>query len=294
MKSSESILLTSVYLPAKESKSHLTEYKEAIDQLYELHQKYNETQKINIGGDINEDLNEPTSTKRNLYLQDFINECCLKYDNKANTFVNSLGQESSEIDYFLHNLTDGEFQRKQVLHDMPENKSDHYPIRMSIKFKHQNVEVHRKQNNSRIARKINWDKVDKKWYSAHICTHIDNLQINENMEETAIEQAILKLCELLKETATLTSSAKTTFNAKPKLTVWTPEIRLSIKTARQKYKVWKDHGKPNDKSNIMLREKKQAKKEFRRTVRIEIAKLRNKEKENIFKRNKDRRYQNVS
>ena len=48
------------------------------------------------------------------------------------------------------------------------------------------------------------------------------------MEETAIEQAILKVCELLKETATLTSLAKTTFNAKPKLKVWTPEIRLSL------------------------------------------------------------------
>jgi len=131
---------------------------------------------------------------------------------------------------------------------------------MSIKLKHKNVEVHRKQNDSRIAKKINWDKVDKEWYSAHICTHIDSLQINENMEETAIEQAISKLCELLKKTATLTSTAKTTFNAKPKLKVWTPEIRLSIKTARQKYKVWKDHGKPNDKSNIMLREKKTSKK----------------------------------
>ena len=87
MKSSESILLTSVYLPAKGSKNHLTEYKEAIDQLYELHQKYNETHKIIIGRDINEDLNEPTSTKRNLYLQDFINECCLKYDNKAKTLL---------------------------------------------------------------------------------------------------------------------------------------------------------------------------------------------------------------
>jgi hypothetical protein len=43
-------------------------------------------------------------------------------------FVNSLGQESSEIYYFLHNLSDGEFQRKQVLHDMPENTSDHHPI----------------------------------------------------------------------------------------------------------------------------------------------------------------------
>jgi exonuclease III len=61
------ILLTAVYLPAKESKNHLAEYQEAIDQLYELHQKYNETHKIIIGGDINEDLNEPTNTQRNLY-----------------------------------------------------------------------------------------------------------------------------------------------------------------------------------------------------------------------------------
>ena len=38
----------------------------------------------------------------------------------------------------------------------------------------------------------------------------------------------------------------------------------------------------------MLREKRQAKKEFRRTMRIEIAKLRNKEKENILEtRTKD-------
>ena len=108
------ILLTSACLrvPAKGSKNHIAEYQEAIDQLYELHQKYNETHIIIIAGDINEDLNKPTSTKRNLYLQDFINECCLKYDNKATTFVNSLGQESSEIDYFLHNLSDGEFQKK--------------------------------------------------------------------------------------------------------------------------------------------------------------------------------------
>jgi hypothetical protein len=198
------ILLTAVYLPAKESKNHLAEYQEAIDQLYELHQKYDETHKSIKGGDINDDLNEPRSTKRNLYMRDFINECCLKYDNMAKTFVNSLGQESLEIDYFLHNLSDGELQRKQVLHDMPENTSNHHPIRMSIKFKHKNAEVNRKQNNSRIAKKVNWDKVDTEWYSAHIRTHIDRLQVNENMEETAIEQAILKLRELLRETATLT------------------------------------------------------------------------------------------
>ena len=60
--SNPSILLTSVYLPAKGSKNHLTEYQEAIDQLYELHQKYNETHKIIIGGDINEQVQDAIST----------------------------------------------------------------------------------------------------------------------------------------------------------------------------------------------------------------------------------------
>jgi exonuclease III len=101
------ILLIAVYLPVKESTNHLAEYQEAINQLYELHQKYDETNNSIIGGDINEDWNEPRSTKRNLYMRDFIKECCLKYDNMAKTFVNSLGQESSEIDYFLHNQSDG-------------------------------------------------------------------------------------------------------------------------------------------------------------------------------------------
>ena len=83
------MILTSACLrvSAKGSKSHIAEYQEAIDQLYELHQKYNATHIIIIAGDINEDLNEPTSTKRNLYLRDFINECCLKYDNKANILL---------------------------------------------------------------------------------------------------------------------------------------------------------------------------------------------------------------
>ena len=91
---------------------------------------------------------------------------------------------------------------------MPENTSDHHPIHMSIKF-------NRKPNNSRIAKKIYWDKVDKEWYSAHIRTRIDSLQINENMEETAIEQAILKLCEHLRKIATLISSAKAAYTATP-------------------------------------------------------------------------------
>ncbi|XP_071133057.1 uncharacterized protein [Mytilus edulis] len=235
------IILTSVYLPAKGSKNHQAEYQDVIDQLYELYQKYNETHKIIIGGDLNEGLNIQTGTKRNLYLRDFIKECNLKYDNKERTFVNSLGQESSEIDYFLHNLPENEFDNKQVLNHVTENTSDHHPIRMSTKFTYESLNNSHAQNSSKIAKRVNWDKVDKEWYSVHINKHIDSLQIRENMKETEIEQATSKLCELLRETANLTSSSKAKFNAKPKLKVWTPEIQIALKIARQKYNVWKHH-----------------------------------------------------
>lgn len=71
------------------------------------------------------------NTACKLYLQDFISECSLKYD-KEKTFAISLGQESSDIDYFMHNLPGKYFQAKQVLNELIENISDQNPICMSI------------------------------------------------------------------------------------------------------------------------------------------------------------------
>jgi exonuclease III len=99
-KAGERLILISVYLPAKGSKNHQIEYQDCVDQLYELYQKYMDSHTIVIGGDMNEDLNNPISNKRNQYLLDFIRETQLAYNNSSKTFVNSMGQEASEIDYF--------------------------------------------------------------------------------------------------------------------------------------------------------------------------------------------------
>ena len=53
----------SVYLPAKESKNHVTEFQECIDEIYELIQKYGNIHKILIEGDLNEDLNNASGSK---------------------------------------------------------------------------------------------------------------------------------------------------------------------------------------------------------------------------------------
>jgi hypothetical protein len=59
--------------------------------------------------------------------------------------------------------------------------------------------------------------------------------------------------------------------AKPKLKVWNADIKIALKEKRNSYNIWLKNGKPNDPTNHLLLQKKHSKKEFRRAVRIEVA-----------------------
>jgi hypothetical protein len=86
----------------------------------------------------------------------------------------------------------------------------------------------------------------------------------------------------MKNAAILSSSAKTNYNAKPKLKIWTTEIKSTLRIKRAKYGIWKDNGKPMDINSIICKEKKESKKEFRRCIRIKLAKQRDEENEIIM------------
>ena len=78
-------------------------YHETVDQLYEIFQKYQHTHSIIIGGDLNEDLSNMSQiNKWKRYILNFIDEFKLKFSLDGKTFINSAGQECSEIDYFLY------------------------------------------------------------------------------------------------------------------------------------------------------------------------------------------------
>jgi hypothetical protein len=62
----------------------------------------------------------------------------------------------------------------------------------------------------------------------------------------------------------------------------TNEIKTAISNSRSKYKIWRDNGKPSEVENVHLQEKKKTKRHLRKTIRIEQAKQRNKEKELIM------------
>ena len=60
--------------------------------------------------------------------------------------------------------------------------------------------------------------------------------------------------------AITTSQTKPVFEAKPKLKVWSQQIKQALHAAREKHRAWRLSGKPNDKNNNTIMGKKGIKK----------------------------------
>ena len=92
------------------------------------------TYEIIIGGDLNEDLSKLDNiSKRKKCLLDFINECGFQYQLSGRTFINSKGQDWSEIDYFLcQSRSKFGAVKKTILNSVNSSTSDHKPILDSV------------------------------------------------------------------------------------------------------------------------------------------------------------------
>jgi hypothetical protein len=67
----------------------------------------------------------------------------------------------------------------------------------------------------KIERKFKWEKVDKDLYSAMVQTDIYQLKSQLINNEWALDDVISKTSQVMKNAATLSSSAKTYYHAKP-------------------------------------------------------------------------------
>ncbi|CAG2248026.1 unnamed protein product [Mytilus edulis] len=219
-KDNNNLILISIYLPSTGSRDHYEEFKDTIDQLNEIVLKYQDTHYIIIGGDLNEDLgNIDRINKRKDYLEKFVKETGLKYDNEGKTFVKVNGEECSELDYFLHKLGKIKPTHKQVLNSVMNNTSDHHPIKMKILYGISNDADCKNLTKDCTNRAVKWDKVDE---------------------------------------------------------------------MRKYYAQWVKQGKIKDPENNIYQQRLRTKKEFRRQVRIENAKVKDTEKQRIMEtRTKD-------
>ena len=70
------------------------------------------------------------------------------------------------------------------------------------------------------------------------------------------------LCSILGETVQQCSEGKKAFQAKPKLQVWSPEIKACLHRMRNAYREWSSCGKAIQNHNPMLQVKQETKKCF--------------------------------
>ncbi|CAG2232072.1 unnamed protein product [Mytilus edulis] len=97
-----------------------------------------------------------------------------------------------------------------------------------------------------------------------------------------LEKIMQTTCKIMANSAIKSSNIKPSYNAKPKLKVLTPAIQIALKEMRNSYNAWVNSEKHEDLYNVLFLEKRRTKQQFRKTVRVEIAKRREDEKELIM------------
>ncbi|CAG2244708.1 TEAD [Mytilus edulis] len=168
------------------------------------------------------------------------------------------------------------------------NTSDHHPIKMKILYGISNDADCKNLTKDCTNRAVKWDKVDIDLYVAITNEQSDSIL---NMPLETLEQATSVLEQVhgfLNDAAATCAANKPRYNAKPKLNVWSPDIKLALDEMRKYYAQWVKQGKIKDPENNIYQQRLRTKKEFRRQVRIENAKVKDTEKQRIMEtRTKD-------
>lgn len=271
------ILIVSVYMPTGGGNEKTLEYQDTIDMIYELIQKYQPSHYIILGGDLNEDLTNNVQDKRKQYLIEFIDECNLKWTSDRKTFINVNGIDCSEIDYFLIDNRLDTTSIKWTLNNLPSNTSDHHPIFITINGNIKTKTEVTKPVDNTMARRIRWDKIDKEEYQSKINSKITKCEINFMNN---IEESVNTITNILEQSAAELLPYKGKRKNKPKLKVWNQEIAEILTKSRLAHRAWREAGKPTQ--GEFIEAKKNAKKNLRRSCRVEIAIRNAKRKEEII------------
>ena len=259
------LLLVSAYLPCRGLGGNVDEFCDCIDQLREICSKYQTDNYIIIGGDLNENLNPTSRSKRHLYIRDFIEEFELKFENSGKTYVNPIGKDCTEIDYFLYDIPSSlVLSTKKVLNDIAVNTSDHHPVRIKLLAPAAKGDV---PKHTQVTSRINWKKVDIEQYSNLVSEIIQNL----SGTKPDIDKSIVELCETLEQSAKQSSKPRRAFKSKPKLKIWYADIKEKYSCAKRAYLEWKTAGKPQGIDHSLFIERNSTKKLLRSAYRQAVA-----------------------
>ena len=190
------------------------------------------------------------SSRRSASLNEILSDHSLTTTKTDTTFIHPNGVDSTTIDYLFYSeaIAGGISPVRRM--DLLENNSDHYPISCSIQLCLERATTKR-NNCPAVSQKVNWKKVDQEEYRDNLLKLLSDYDTT-SVSPSCIDNGVVQFNNILKTAATLASPPTVRRMRKPKLVVWSPEIRCILLEKKQAFNEWKRGGKPNDPSHPLL------------------------------------------
>ncbi|VDI13025.1 Hypothetical predicted protein [Mytilus galloprovincialis] len=228
------ICLINVYMPS-DSKNADIEYKDTLAQIDEMIEKYKDTHEIIVCGDMNGSLDR-SSTPHDKILKTFCKEKCIGNTEKCPV--------------------------KETFYHQNENTSDHVPVILTLNSQLKKV----REKATTIIAKPKWTDCDHQIYKEVINKDLPKLM---QKSKGIIEQDIRNLEKLLHkagEAAIPKYRRKIKIKSKGKA-IWNEQIDKASKQSKNAYKVWRQHGAPQERSNELKIKMTAAKRILRKAQR---------------------------
>ena len=273
------LLLISIYMPCKGASDNYEAFSECLDQLNEIVTKYGNTHDVVLGGDFNEEVSQGSS-RRSTLLSEFLSDHCLTTTKTEKTFLHPNGIDSTTIDYIFYPESIADIISPVRRMDLLENNSDHYPVSCTIR-RCLDRAISKSNKSISISQKVNWKKVDHEMYRANLVQLLSDYDVT-SASVSCIDNSVIKFNSILKTAATLAGPPTVRRMRKPKLVVWSPEIRHILSEKKLAFDEWKRGGRPNDPSHPLLIAKREKRQALRRVCRNQIAAKHTEERQEIL------------
>lgn len=267
----KTLCIIAVYMPTSGGTSSNNIYREHLDEINEIVQKYHYCDIILIG-DMNASFNRSKQTTRDRIFINGMKEIGFKLPENYpsdNTFHHNNGTSESQIDYILPFNDRDLLENIKVAQRESLNTSTHDLVMAELSVAL--GEIHKQTlSQSQKSEKLNWSKCDIQTFQNLVT---DQCMKEELFSPCDVETKLEKLTTILNDCSKeAVGTVKRKSKMKPK--IWTPEIKNLCKISKQYHWEWKTSGSLKCKTNPLWIRCITAKRNLRRAQRQEDAKQR--------------------
>ena len=282
LKGIQPLLLISAYMPCRGLLDNIEDYSDCLDQLSEIVTKYSSTHKIILGGDMNEDIVNRGQSVRSQLLKEFLNCSNLDTRDTEKTYINPDGSLVYTLDYIFYSedLVDNVEQVK-TLEGLYTNVSDHIPVVCEVHYQLDKIDTASKNVNLQSSSKILWKKLDHERYNKNLSRTLENINTEIDSMST-LDNAVRDLNNALTECAKAAAPKPKSRPRKAKLKVWTSEVKEAVEAKKKAFFAWKSAGRPQNKTDRTVINKKQTTILLRQVCRREISNKMIEERQSIM------------